>query len=228
MKKLIIFGQDDFAQVARFYFDTETEYEVIAYSVEGIYIRNPFFDGLPVVNFDNIEEVYSTIDYEMFIAIGYSKINEIRKNIYYKAKEKGYKLASFVSKRTTYYPEVCSVGDNCFIFEDNTIQPFTSIGNNVVLWSGNHLGHHSIIKDHVFVTSHVVISGRCVVGEQSFLGVNAAIADHIVVADRNVIGAGTLIKRNTLSDSVYSRKTTELYRKNVEEIGYFNNGKHKD
>ena len=53
------------------------------------------------------------------------------------------------------------MGDNCFIFEDNTVQPFVTLGNNLVLWSGNHIGHHSTLRDHCFISSHVVISGFC-------------------------------------------------------------------
>ena len=66
-----------------------------------------------------------------------------------------------------------TVGENSFILEANTLQPFVNIGNDVVLWSGNHIGHHSIISDHVFFTSHVVLSGNCVVGSNCFLGVNS-------------------------------------------------------
>jgi len=32
-----------------------------------------------------------------------------------------------------------------------------TIGNNVTLWSGNHIGHDAMIDDHGFITSHVVI-----------------------------------------------------------------------
>ena len=52
-------------------------------------------------------------------------------------------------------------GDNCFILEDNTVQPFVTIGNNVTLWSGNHIGHDSVIEDDCFISSHVVVSGTC-------------------------------------------------------------------
>ena len=101
------------------------------------------------------------------------------------------------------------IGDNCFIFEDNTIQPFVTIGNNVTLWSGNHIGHHSTIHDHVFIASHVVISGRVTVGEQSFIGVNATLRDHITVGARCVIGAGVLLLADSEPDGLYIGTATE-------------------
>ena len=60
----------------------------------------------------------------------------------------------------TQYPH----GDNCFILEDNTVQPFVRIGSNVTLWSGNHIGHDSTIGDHCFISSHVVVSGHVDIG----------------------------------------------------------------
>jgi len=100
-------------------------------------------------------------------------MNELRKKLYLSAKKMGYQFISYVSSKTTNFAE--SIGENCFILEDNTLQPFTKIGNNVVLWSGNHIGHHSVIEDHVFFTSHIVLSGHCVVKQKSWIGVNSKI-----------------------------------------------------
>ena len=73
-----------------------------------------------------------------------------------KGKKKGYDFYSYVSPKATVLTN--KIGENCFILEDNTIQPFVEIGNNCVLWSGNHIGHHGKIDDHVFITSHCVVS----------------------------------------------------------------------
>ena len=61
----------------------------------------------------------------------------------------------------------------------------------MVLWSGNHIGHHGVIKDHVYFTSHVVLSGRCVVEPYCFIGVNATIRDGVHLAEGTLIAMGT-------------------------------------
>jgi hypothetical protein len=81
------------------------------------------------------------------VALSYSKLNAVRKDKYLAVKALGYALASFISSRATVLNEG-RIGENCFLFEDNTIQPFVTIGKNVTLWSGNHIGHHSVIDDH--------------------------------------------------------------------------------
>jgi sugar O-acyltransferase (sialic acid O-acetyltransferase NeuD family) len=130
----------------------------------------------------------------MFVALGYNKTNQIRQQRYKEAKEKGYQCATYISPRATYYDT--PVGDNCFILENNVIQPFVSIGNNVTLWSGNHIGHHTKIQDHCFISSHVVISGACNIGENCFLGVNATLRDNIKLDRFVVIGSGAIVMKD--------------------------------
>ena len=207
-KPLVIFGSGDIAQLAHFYFTTDSEYEVVAFTVDASYIKQLQFCSLPVVAFDEVVSIYPPEKYEFFVALSYSKLNAVRKEKFLAAKAYGYKLASYISSRATVLNDG-QIGENCFIFEDNTIQPFVRIGNNVTLWSGNHIGHHSVIKDHSFIASHVVVSGGVVIGEQCFVGVNATVRDHINIGDRCVIGAGALILANAESEGVYMGAATQ-------------------
>jgi len=110
------------------------------------------------------------------------------------------------------------VGDNCFILEDNTIQPFVRIGNNVTLWSGNHIGHDAIIEDHCFLTSHVVVSGFTRVGYNSFIGVNATLRNAITIAPETLIGAGAIIMKDTVAQGVYLPERARLFEKKSFEV----------
>jgi len=201
-KKLIIIGTGETANLAYEYFTYDSEYEVIAFSVSKQYLTENSFKNLPVVEFENVEKIYSPDEYYVFVAIAGEKLNRNRTKIYNEAKQKGYKLASYVSSHAFVWRNV-EIGENCFILEDNTLQPFTKIGNNVIMWSGNHLGHQSVIKDNCFITSHCVISGFCEVGENSYLGVNSTIADEIKIAKDNFIAMGAVVNKNTKEDNIY-------------------------
>lgn len=208
MKKLVIFGIGEQAEIAYYYFMNDSEYEVVAFTVDKDYINKDYLFNLPVIEFDKIEKYFSTQRFEMFVAIGYSNINKLREEKYLACRKKGYKLASYISSKASIF--IDEIGDNCFILEDNTIQPFAKIGNNVVLWSGNHVGHHSVIKDNCFITSHVVISGGVEIGENTFIGINATLKDHIKIGKSNVIGAGALILSDTEDNKVFMVKATEV------------------
>jgi sugar O-acyltransferase (sialic acid O-acetyltransferase NeuD family) len=201
--KILIFGLQDFASLAHFYLKHDSEHEVIAFSVTREYLPgNRSFEGLPVVPFEEVERIYPPSDHAFFAPMSHRRMNTVRKFIYDQVKAKGYTLISYVSSRATVFPGT-RIGDNCFILEDNTIQPFTEIGNNVVLWSGNHIGHHSIIKDHVLFTSHVVLSGHCVVESFCFLGVNATIKDGVHLAEGTLVAMSASLTADTETWGVY-------------------------
>ncbi len=208
MKKLIIFGTGDIAQLANFYFTHDSDYEAVAFTVDKEYLKDSQFEGKPVVPFEEVQEHFSPREHDLFIALSYSSLNAIRKDKYNSGREKGYTMASYLSSKAYVYPGF-EIGENCFILEDNTIQPFVRIGNNVTLWSGNHIGHHSQIGSHTFIASHVVISGGVEVGEQCFIGVNATFRDHITIGDRCVIGAGALIMRDAETEGLYKAESSK-------------------
>lgn len=210
-KQLVIFGSGDIAQLAHFYFSTDSDYEVVAFTVDAAYLVEPVFCGLPVVPFEEVVLKFSPAEHYFYVALSYSKLNAVRKEKYLVAKALGYRLASFISSRATVLNEG-RIGENCFILEDNTLQPFVTIGNNVTLWSGNHIGHHSTIEDHCFIASHVVVSGGVKIGEQCFIGVNATLRDHIRIGDRCVIGAGALLLGDAETEGVYIGTATERAR----------------
>ena len=196
MKKVIIFGIQDFAELAHYYLTNDSPYTVCAFSVNEAYMPStPYFKGLPIVPFENIEHIYPPSDYVFFAPMSPVKMNQLRENVYNNIKAKGYKLISYISSRATLFEN--PIGDNCFIHENNTIQPYTTIGNNVILWSGNHIGHHCIIEDHIMFTSHVVLSGHCAVKSYCTLGVNSTIRDGIVLEEGCFVAMGACITKST-------------------------------
>ncbi len=201
MAKIIVFGVLDTAELAHYYLTHDSDHEVVAFTVNRQYIEQDNFHGLPVVAFEDVETIFPPSEYKFFAPMTGRNMNRNREAIYNHAKAKGYQFISYISSRATLFNN--EIGENCFILEDNTIQPFTTIGNNVVLWSGNHIGHHGQIKDHVFFTSHVVLSGHCVVESYSFFGVNATIRDYTTIAQGTLVGMASAIMKETEEWGVY-------------------------
>ena len=211
MAKVVVFGNSTWADMAHFYLTHDSPHEVVAFTVDRDHMVEHEHLGLPVLPFDDIEKHYPPDAFKMFIPISFKKMNHIRAKKYQEARERGYDLISYVSSKATTWPGF-KCGENCFILEDNTIQPFVDIGNNVMMWSGNHIGHHSIIKDHVMITSHVVISGHCTIEPFCFFGVNSTVRDHTIVAPETLVGAGVLIMGNTKDFELYKEQATEAAR----------------
>jgi sugar O-acyltransferase (sialic acid O-acetyltransferase NeuD family) len=148
-----------------------------------------------VVAFEELEAHFPPAAHSFYAALVYTQGNALRRRLYEAAKAKGYAPASYVSSRAFVWRNV-EVGEHCFVFENNVVQPFAKVGSNVVLWSGNHIGHHSSIGDHCFVSSHVVVSGFVHVGQSCFLGVNSTFANNLEVGNDCFIAAGALVTRD--------------------------------
>lgn len=202
MARLIIVGDGETAELAYEYFTHDSDHEVVAFSVESEYKKKDSLFDLPVVDFDNISTLYPPTEFEAFVAISYTQLNRVRRRLFNETKAKGYSLVSYISSRAFVWHNV-QIGENCFIMEHNVLQYAVKVGNNVVLWSGNHVGHQSIIHDNVFISSHVVVSGYCEVGENCFLGVNSSLANNIKVAKDCLIGMGAVVHKDTDERKVY-------------------------
>jgi sugar O-acyltransferase (sialic acid O-acetyltransferase NeuD family) len=217
MAKLVIFGAGDIARLAHFYFTRDSEHEVVAFTVDEKYRESDSFLDLPLVAFEAAAKRYPAADYKMFVALSYARMNKLREEKYRQAKENGYELVSYVSSRCSFLTDQ-PVGDNCFILEDNTIQPFVKIGNDVTLWSGNHIGHDAVIEDHCFLASHIVVSGYVRIRNNCFIGVNATLRNSITIAPETLIGAGAVIMKDTVDKGVYLPQRAELFKKQSDEI----------
>ena len=212
MSKLVIFGCGDIAQLAHFYFSTDSPHKVVGFTVDAPFLpAERRFCDLPVVAFEEVEAYFPADDHLMFVALSYNQINKMRAAKFEAAKSLGYQFASYISSRASVLTRE-PIGGNAFILEDNTIQPFATIGANVTLWSGNHIGHHSVIGDHVFIASHVVISGRVVIGSYCFLGVNATIRNAVNIGQGCIIGMGASILADCEPDGLYATAGTERAR----------------
>ena len=219
-KQVVIFGTSSFAEIVDVYLTKDSPHKVVAFTVHDKYIKSRKFRGKVVVPFEDLVESYPPDDYEMFVAIGFSRLNKARTEIYEQCKASGYKMIQYINSKATHWGEI-KVGDNVFILEENVIQPFVEIGSNTILWSGNHIGHHSIIGNNVFISSHVVISGNCRVGDNCFIGVNAATADGVTIGKNNFIGMGVNITGDTADGSVYKPEKIEPKPYNTDKMRGF-------
>lgn len=204
MKELYIFGAGEFAEIALDYFSRENQYKFKNFVVDDDYIESSpnTIHGFEVKSFSSSLSDMQKVGSEVFIAISASRMNDDRKKVYERCKSLGVSFATYVSPMAFVSP-YAKLGHNVFVFENNVIQNGATIGDNTILWSGNHIGHHTVVGSHVFLSSHVVISGFCVIEDNCYLGVNSTVIDHIKVAPKTLVGAGTLILADTQPHSIY-------------------------
>jgi sugar O-acyltransferase (sialic acid O-acetyltransferase NeuD family) len=210
LKKLIIFGTSEIAELAYFYFTNDSSYEVACFCVDDAYFSDSVFCGLPVVPYSELNSKFPPDKFHAHVALSYKHLNKLRESKYNQLKDNGYDLASYVSSKSVFWNDL-EMGENCFILENQTLQPKVVIGSNVMLWSGNHIGHGTVIKNHVYVSSHVVISGNCSIGERCFLGVNSTIKDFCKVGDDCFIAMDASVAKNLEAGTVIISQKSDVF-----------------
>ena len=217
MAKIVIFGNQKMAQLVHFYFKHDSEHEIAAFTVDEAYIKEKEFQGLPLVAFEEIEKFYPPDEYKMITGIAYKKLNRVRTEKYAAGKAKGYEFISYISTKSIMWGDT-KIGENCFIFENQVIQPFVTIGNNVIVWSGNHFGHDVVVEDNCFIGSHVILCGGSRVCQNSFIGVNVTLRDDVSIGKECIIGAGVVVLRNVDDKVVLIVNQVGPYRLDSEQF----------
>lgn len=201
MKKLVIFGTSAFAKIAHYYFLHDSDYAVVAFTVDAAYLQTTTFQGLPVIAFEEILDHFPPSECDMVVAMGMQKVNQQRAAKVAEAEAKGYKLASFLSSKAT-VPNELVMRPNTFVMEDALVQPFVEIGRDTIIWHRCMIGFDSRIGDHCWLAASI-LGESVVVGDHSFIGINATISSSCSIGKSNVIGAGALILRDTKDFEVY-------------------------
>lgn len=224
--KILLVGAKETAHMAYEFFTHDSPYEVCGFTVEREFMAEKEFLGLPVVAFEECERFFPPQDYKIFVAIISTQLNSARARLYNLSKDKGYDFVSYISSKASVWHNV-EMGENCFILEYNILQPFVKIGNNVIMWGGNLVGHRSIIEDNCFLAGHVIIAGLSRICKNCFLGINCTISDTIEIGEGCFIGMASAVTKSTDPDGVYIGNPAIKYPVSASEYGAYRDFKPK-
>jgi sugar O-acyltransferase (sialic acid O-acetyltransferase NeuD family) len=210
MKPLVIFGIGAAAELARYYFDRDSAYSVVAFTVDASYITEPTFRGLPVIPFEELEASFPPDQATLFVAMGIQKVNQLRAVKVAEAEGRGYQLASYLSSRA-YVADDFVLQPNSFIMEGVTMEPEVIVGRDTLIGPKSFIGIRTRVGDHCWLVA-VTIGENVRIGDSCFIGLNSTIAPHLTIGASNVIGAGALILADTKEFSVFKGQASERSR----------------
>lgn len=192
MKKYI-FGTTQFAEVLAAYLNMDMNDG--GYIVDEDYINYaPKLKNL--ISWENFIKTVNPEDCEIYIAIGYNKMNDIRKNIYCKIKNAGYRVGTFIHPSAE-VSKYATIGEGSIILEHVTIQPYVKCGICNVFWSNVNICHHTEIGNFNFFAASSAVLGRIKIGNNCFIGCNATIKNEIQIGSMTLIGAGAYVSKST-------------------------------
>ena len=145
-------------------------------------------DGVDVLTFDEAIRCYGIDELKFLICLGGPASRE---KVYYKIKEKGYSLATWIHPRAEIAATV-SLGEGNIIY-DCYLDVGVTIGNNVLIYKNAVIGHDSVVKDHSVVSVGTFIGGHCVLETKTYFGPCAAARDQVHVGQESTVGINAAV-----------------------------------
>lgn len=216
-KPLVIFGAGKIAEVVLHYCSHHFDRTVAAITIDAAYRTGDSWMDLPVVAFEEVEAAYPPDRFDCFVAIGYHEMNALRAAKVAEARAKGYRLVSLLPIDGS-LPSNCQFGENCFVMPGASVHPCVTLGENVFVWSGSIVGHHSSVGDHCWITSGANLAGNVRTGVNSFFAINSTVVDGVTLGDRCFIGANALVTKSAEAGSVFIEKGTDRFRLDVDQF----------
>jgi len=216
MTDLIIYGTGKLGQMVYFLLKNEAKYNIVCFTADEKYCTEKTFLSLPLIPFDSIEENYPKEQYKMITVVGGFGGTRIRKEMFDKAKAKGYFHVNYI------HPSVVNEGD-IEMGENNIIFPYCILGfsgkmaDNNIIREKVYLGHDFEMGSHNFIGVGCNIGGESKVGDLTYLAMNTTLTNNICIGDESFVGIGSLVLKNTDSYSKYYGRPAKKVEENREE-----------
>ena len=195
MNKIIIFGATDFGRMMKYYIEKEGKSQVVAFTMNQVYIGQDTFYDLPVIAFEKIETDYPIEEYEILIAIGYSNMNDSRKKIFFECKEKGYKIASYIYEGCDLNNSI--IGEGNIILYGTYVFPFAEIGDCNIFWDHVLIAHDTVVGNFNTFAAGMDTCGYVKIGDNCFFGKHCVVKENICIADYTLVGAMSYVAKDT-------------------------------
>tara|TARA_Y100001958_G_C21246987_1_gene577863 strand:+ start:5670 stop:6350 length:681 start_codon:yes stop_codon:yes gene_type:complete len=222
MDKIIIFGVGKISEVISYYATEVCGLNVEAYTVDSSHMNKKKFLDKPVISFKSVEKKYPPNLYKMFIAIGYHDLNKLRQQKLNEAEQKGYEIISIIAELNN-LPKNVTYGKNCFIMPLSLIQPCVKLEDNVFVFSGALIGHHSHIEKNCWITSNASIGGNVKIGKNTFLAMDSIITHSVSIGDNCFIGSNTQILKNLDNNKVVISEGSKPIKLSSDQFLKFSN-----
>ncbi|MFV2056712.1 MAG: acetyltransferase [Thiohalomonadales bacterium] len=193
-KPTVLFGNGKYASAIFHYLTRDSDFKVVAFTVDEQYIDIPSKHKLPVVAFEAVEQFYPADKFNMLVALGFKQQNQLRYLRYLQAKQKGFQFATYVASSASVWN--AEIGENCIILDQVVMQPFVTIGANTIISSNAFIGHHTIVGSNCFVSAHATIAGCVTIDDFTLIGMNSSVKEGIEVGKSCTIGSGAAVIRN--------------------------------
>lgn len=214
--KILIYGNGEFANLIGSYLKSDVRYELLGFTVPKKYITSNKLQISKVYSYENLSSLF-LFKPGIILAIGYSALNNNRKNIFNNIVKDGYKVVSY--KHPSAIIDVSSkIGFGNILLENVIVQPLVTIGDSNIFFANGVISHDTNIGNFNYFSPGVIVSGKTTIGNMNFFGSNSTIKHGITITDSIIVGANAYVKFDIPKFSVVVPSESSILEKSSLEI----------
>lgn len=194
-RKLIVFGNNSFAEMVAHYFETEAQREVAGFTAHQRFITAQQLAGKPLVPFEAVTAEYAPAEHDIFVALEHGRQNVGRAEVLSEARAKGYLPASFISPAAR-VSAAAQIGEHCLVLEGAVIQHGAVIGENNLVFANAFFGQSSRVGAHNYFGSGFFADRLVHIGSFSTFGSHVRVAESVAVHDWTQIQAFETVRES--------------------------------
>lgn len=194
MKKVIIYGAGPYGKIFLSEVNRYGIIDIAGFTVDMAFLKEEKIEGLPVVPFEEVDKIYPPKQYDMIVVCGYTRMRN-RKEMYDKAKGKGYTLINYISPGA-YLENEIQMGDNNIIFSGSEIGYDGEMGVGNIVRQNVYLGHEFIMGSHNIISVGCVIGGYSRISDLSFFGFSVTSSGFKNFGKECLVGMRSVVTRD--------------------------------
>ncbi len=215
MKKVVVFGTGDFADIIVDLVESALGREVAGYVLDDEYYSAPEYNGKPVVPLSKAVMSFNPEQHSAVIGIIGKDMYRSRERVFNAIDEMGYELENIIHPSAIITSK--DMGRGNIIFEGCVLAYAAKLGDGNIMWPLSALNHHGKAGSFNNFAPGAATAGGAVIGNHCFLGVNSAVNNRITIADYTLAGAGVYIAKSTEEYGVYvPERSVKLNRSSLD------------
>ena len=152
--------------------------------------------GVPIVGYDeDLEYLFDKGYREAFITVGSIGDVSLRKKLYHKVKEIGFRIPNIIDK-TSALSMNTTLGEGIYVGKKAMINANANIGNLAIINSSAVIEHECKINDFVHIAPGAVLCGNVWIGRETHIGAGSVIKQGVHIGSNTMIGMGSVVLKN--------------------------------
>ena len=149
----------------------------------------------------DLNKIFKKYKYAL-IAFGQIKTSKLRENCFKNLKKIGFILPSIISKNS-YFSKYSTIGEGSIVMHGVVVNGFSSIGKNCIINTNSTIEHDVKIGNNCHVAGGAVINGSAIIGDGTFIGSGSVVKQGVKIGRNCLISANTFVRKDIKNNQIF-------------------------